>query len=179
MSDIETERLVLRLVPLAGLAATAAKDLGATRTIIGDVPPEWFDDYWVAEMRLKQWTEDPDYGPWSIRAIALKHTGRIVGYMNCHNKPMPFIYDGATSLAVEMGYDIFAIFRRRGYAYEAIRGFTAWAAAQGVGHVVLSIAPHNEPSRALAVKLGAIKIGSQIDEKDGPEDIYLARITGG
>ena len=179
MSDIETTRLVLRLVPLAGLAATVAKDLDACRAIIGDVPPEWFDDDWVADMRLQQWKGDPGYAPWSIRAIALKQTGQIVGYMNCHNKPMSFVYDGTTSLAIELGYDIFAAFRRRGFAYEAIRGFTAWARTQGVARIVLSIAPGNEASRALAMKLGAIRIGSQIDEKDGPEDVYLASIAEG
>jgi len=174
--DIETERLILRLVPLAGLAATAAKDADAARRIIGNVPDDWFADHWVAEMRLKQWKEDPRYAPWSIRAIALRHTGQIVGYMNCHHQPMPFVHNGQTSLAVEMGYDIFAPFRRRGFAYEAVRGFGNWAATQGVEHLVLSIAPGNEPSLALARKLGAFQIGSQIDEIDGPEDIYLARI---
>lgn len=176
MIDIETERLLLRLVPLAGLAATAAKDVKAARRIIGNVPDDWFTDHWVAEMRLKQWKEDPAYASWSIRAIALRQTGQIVGYMNCHHKPMPFVYGGETTLAVEMGYDIFAPFRRRGFGYEAVRGFSSWAATQGVEHLVLSIAPGNEPSLALACKLGAFQIGSQIDEIDGPEDIYLARI---
>jgi RimJ/RimL family protein N-acetyltransferase len=55
-----------------------------------------------------------------------------------------------------------------------VRGFSAWANAQGVEGLVLSIAPGNHASLALALKLGAEKIGSQIDEKDGPEDIFLA-----
>ena len=177
MIDIETKRLILRLVPLAGLAATAAKDRKAARDIIGTSLSEaWFDEAWVSELRLKQLQDDSAYAPWSIRAIALKQSGEIAGNMNCHHRPMPFIYDGETSLAVEIGYTIFAPWRRKGIAYEAITGFTAWAATQGVKRIVLSIAPQNAPSQALARKLGAIKIGHQIDEKDGPEDIFLAPV---
>jgi [ribosomal protein S5]-alanine N-acetyltransferase len=175
--DIETERLILHLVPLAGLAATAANDVEASRRIIASgLPDAWFEESWVAELRLNQWKDDPSYGPWSIRAIALKDGGQIVGNMNCHHQPMTFIHDGKSSLAVELGYTIFEPWRRMGLALEAIRGFTAWAATQGVGHIVLSISPGNEASLALARKLGAFQIGSQIDELDGPEDIYLAAI---
>ncbi len=177
MIDIETERLVLRLVPLAGLAATVAKDADAARRLIGEqLPDDWFAESWVAELRLKQWKDDPAYAPWSMRAIALKDSGQVIGAMNCHHQPMTFIHDGKSSLAVEMGYSIYAPWQRRGLAYEAIGGFTSWAAAEGVGHIVLSISPQNEASLALARKLGAIQIGSQIDETDGPEDILLAAI---
>ena len=176
MIDIETERLILRLVPLAGLAATAAKDMEAARRVIGDLPDDWFTESWVAELRLNQWKDDPAYAPWSIRAVALKDTGQVVGNMNCHHQPMTFIHDGKASLAVEIGYTIFEPWRRRGLAYEAIRGFTGWAAAQGVGHIVLSISPDNAVSLALAHKLGAFQIGTQIDELDGPEDVFLAKI---
>lgn len=177
MIDIETERLVLRVVPLAGLAATAAKDAEAARRIIGGrLPDVWFDESWVSDLRLKQWTEDPAYGPWSIRAIGLKSTGDVVGAMNCHHKPMDFVHDGKASLAVEMGYTIYEPWRRKGIAFEAITGFNRWAAAQSVSNIILSISPDNEASLGLAAKLGAVKIGTQIDEIDGPEDIYLAPV---
>ncbi|MGH6820635.1 MAG: hypothetical protein ACREDU_07220, partial [Methylocella sp.] len=104
MIDIRTERLNLRLVPLTGLAATAAKDRAAARRIIGKKLPEvWFDEAWVSELRLKQWTDAPAYGPWSIRAIGLRETGQIVGNMNCHHVPMPFVLNGETVIAVELG----------------------------------------------------------------------------
>jgi [ribosomal protein S5]-alanine N-acetyltransferase len=98
--DIETERLILRLVPLAGLAATAANDRAACRRIIGPlVPDDWFVEAWVADMRLHQWKADPGYAPWSIRAIMLKDTGEIIGNMNCHDQPRLFQYDGQRGLA--------------------------------------------------------------------------------
>ena len=177
MDDIETERLILRLVPLEGVAATAAGDRGACRRLIGPyLPEDWFDEAWVSELRLNQWKQDPAYAPWSIRAIALKATGQIVGNMNCHHKPMDFIHEGKVSLAVEIGYTIFPPWRRMGLAHEAIRGFTGWARTRGVKRMILSISPANGPSLALAGKLGAERIGSQIDEIDGPEDIYLVTL---
>ena len=60
MNDIETERLVLKLVSLAGLAAIAAEDEEACSRIIGALPREWFEDAWVAELRPKSpclWAE--------------------------------------------------------------------------------------------------------------------------
>ncbi|MGQ0485960.1 MAG: GNAT family N-acetyltransferase, partial [Hyphomicrobiales bacterium] len=83
---------------------------------------------------------------------------------------------GETRMAVEIGYSIFPPWQRRGFGHEAVCGFAAWANGQGVAGLVLSISPENHASLALAQKLRAEKIGSQIDEKDGPEDIFLAAI---
>lgn len=177
MNDIETERLLLRLVPLAGLAATAAKDVEATQRLIGlKLPEVWFEESWVSELRLNQWKNDPEYGPWSIRAIALKSTGQIIGNFNCHDRPRPFQFHDETGLAIEMGYTIFEPWRRKGIANEAITGFMAHARQHDVRWVLLSISPENQPSLAFAKKLGAEHIGSHIDEKDGPEDIFLIEL---
>lgn len=174
MIHIETDRLILRLVPLAALASTAAGNIKPTKALVGHkLPEEWFDDSWVYKLRYDQWLADPSYAPWSIRAIASRETGEVVGSMNCHHKPMPFIHNGKESLATEMGYTIFEPYRRQGIAFEAIIGFIAWAKTQGLESVILSIQPANVASLALAQKLGASKIGSHIDEKDGLEDIYL------
>jgi [ribosomal protein S5]-alanine N-acetyltransferase len=171
--DIETEHLILHLVPLAGLASTAAEMVDVTQSLIGEkLPQQWFDESWVFKTRYDQWLADPSFAPWSIRAIALKNTGQIVGNMNCHHKPMPFTLNGKTGLGVEMGYTIFDGWQRQGIAYEAVMGFISWAKTQQLESVILSIRPTNGASLALARKLGASKIGSQIDERDGPEDIY-------
>jgi [ribosomal protein S5]-alanine N-acetyltransferase len=175
---IETDRLILRTVPLAALASTAAGNIRATQKLIGEkLPEEWFEDSWVYKLRYDQWLEDPAYAPWSIRAIAWKETGDIIGNMNCHHTPMPFVHNGKESLATELGYTIFEPYRRQGIAYEAITAFTAWAKTQGLESIILSIQPTNVASLALALKLGAVQIGSQIDERDGPEDIYYFDIN--
>jgi [ribosomal protein S5]-alanine N-acetyltransferase len=171
--DIETDRLVLRLVPLAALASTAAEMVAVTQGLIGEkLPREWFKESWIFKTRYDQWVADPAFAPWSIRAIALKNTGQIVGSMNCHHKPMPFTLNGKTCLGVEMGYSIFESWHRQGIAFEAVTGFLKWAKTQDLESVVLSIQPTNAASLALAKKLGAVQIGSQVDEKDGPEEIY-------
>lgn len=73
----------------------------------------------------------------------------------------------------EFGYTIFEKHRRRGYVEEAVRALMAWARERGARHFIFSIAPGNEASQGLAAKLGARKIGVQIDEEDGPEDVLL------
>jgi RimJ/RimL family protein N-acetyltransferase len=175
--DIETDRLVLRLVPLAALASTAAEMVETTRSLIGDkLPQQWFDESWVYKTRYEQWIADPGFAQWSIRAILLKASGEIVGNMNCHHKPMPFVHNRVTTLAVEIGYTIFKPWQRQGIAFEAVEGFMRWAKSEGLESIILSIQPNNAASRALAKKLGATHIGSQIDERDGQEDIFIFQI---
>lgn len=174
MRDIETDRLILRLVPLAGLAATAARDIDACRRIIGArIPDDWLGDSWVAEQRLGQWTQDPAFAPWSIRAIALKETGEIVGYIGAHDKPRPYYHAGRSDTLVEIGYAIFPSWRRQGLAREAAAGFMEFARRSAVRWVRLSIAPGNVASLALARSLGAAYITRIGDSDDGPEDLYL------
>jgi RimJ/RimL family protein N-acetyltransferase len=175
VSDIETGRLILRLLPEAALAASAVRNHARLEALLGLAVPEvWFEDAWVAQLRLDQLRADPAFGPWSIRAIALKETGEIMGSINCHHQPMPFAANGVTRMAIEIGYSIFTPWQRQGFGHEALCAFAAWANGQGIEGLVLSISPENRASLALAQKLGATKIGSQIDEKDGPEDIFLA-----
>lgn len=177
MRDIETDRLILRLVPLAGLAATAAQDMAACRRLIGArLPDDWLTDSWVAQQRLDQWKQDPDFAPWSIRAIALKESGEIVGQINAHERPQHFEHHGVAAPAVELGYMIFQPWRRRGLAHEAVTGLCAFAVHHGVRWVRLSIAPGNAASLALARKLGAEQIATQYDDRDGPQDIFLFEI---
>lgn len=93
--------------------------------------------------------------------------------MNCHDKPVVFEHRGEVGLMIEMGYTIFEPHRRQGIATEAIEAFTDFAAREGVRWVRLSIAPGNAASLALAERFGAVKIGTQYDDRDGPEDVYL------
>lgn len=173
MNDILTERLVLRLVPLAALAATAQRNLAAAEKVLGvALPQAWLEEDWVFQLRHDQWLEEPAYAPWSIRAIVLKATGEVVGNINCHHKPMPFVMNGQQTAGVEIGYTIFEPHRRKGYATETIKAFTGWAGQLGVSTFILSISPNNEASLALARKFGAEEIGRQMDERDGEEIIF-------
>ena len=77
---------------------------------------------------------------------------------------------------IEVGYTVFKPWRRRRVAMEATLGLANFAREFGVRWIRLSISPKNVPSLGLARKMGAYKIGSQIDDIDGPEDVYLLDI---
>lgn len=180
MTDIETGRLILRLLPAEALVATITSDHALLEGLLGlSVPEEWFVDAWVAQLRLDQIRENARYAPWSIRAVALKSTGGVVGAINSHDLPAPRDIRGTPHMAIEIGYSIYAPWRRRGFAFEAIAGYCGWAAgAGGVEGFIMSISPDNAASLALARKLGGEHIASQIDEIDGPEDIFHAPVAG-
>jgi RimJ/RimL family protein N-acetyltransferase len=79
---------------------------------------------------------------------------------------------------VEFGFGVLEPWRRQGIATEASEAVMRWAGEQHqVQRFVLSISPDNVPSLGLAAKLGFRKVGSHIDEHDGPEDIFERTYT--
>jgi RimJ/RimL family protein N-acetyltransferase len=171
--DILTDRLILRLIPYAALMATEAGDIAeAARLLHLKLPNDWLEVAPLARRRLPQLLDEPDYRPWAVRAIALRATGEAIGYINFHEAPAHHEMAGREACA-EFGYTIFETYRRKGYVEEAVRALMAWAKAHGARHFIFSIAPDNAASQGLARKLGAHKIGVQIDEEDGPEDVLL------
>ncbi|MEZ5833819.1 MAG: GNAT family N-acetyltransferase [Dongiaceae bacterium] len=170
---IETPRLVLRALHAPALAALSAGDrLEASRLAgcdLGDFPDE---ERAIAAIRLKDVEADPSYLPWSLRAVTLKPGGAFVGHFNFHAKPGADYLKELAPGAVELGYFIMPAHRRQGLATEAARAMMDWARqAHGVRRFVVSISLTNEPSVAMARKLGFARIGSHIDELDGYEDI--------
>ena len=86
----------------------------------------------------------------------------MVGHVRFHSRPDPDYLRPYASNAVEFGYAVFAAYRRRRYAEEALAGLMQWAQeGHGVGRFVLTISPDNLPSRNLAAKFGFRKIGEQ------------------
>jgi RimJ/RimL family protein N-acetyltransferase len=64
--------------------------------------------------------------------------------------------------AVEFGYHIYRGYRHRGYATEAVQGLIDWAIrTQGVTRLVVSIAPTNQASKAIARRFGFRPLGGQ------------------
>lgn len=175
--DIVTRRLVLRLLSLKALAVTEAGNIeAAARLLELKLPAGWTDVAALATRRLAQLPDCPHYLPWSIRAIVLSETNEAIGYVNFHD--LPAWHDLAQKNAcAEFGYTIFEPHRRHGYAEETVRALMDWARERGADHFIFSIAPGNAPSQGLAGKLGARKIGVQIDEEDGPEDVFLLEGT--
>ena len=134
-------------------------------------PDEW-PDRKILALRLRQLEADPELQPWLLRAITLRQTSTIVGYIGFHTRPDPHYLQRWLRGAVEFGFVILPAFRRQGFAEEAARALMYWAnAAHAVNRFVLTIGPDNQASQALAAKLGFKRIGSHVDEVDGPEDV--------
>jgi ribosomal-protein-alanine N-acetyltransferase len=175
--DIETARLSLRyIVPeairagLSGDARTVERHLGAR------VPVDLLQDPAVLRYAQAELAADPDYRPWSARAIILRATSQMVGHIRFHTRPDADYLRPYARNAVELGYVIFAAYRRRGYAREAVGGVMQWAQKRhGIERFVASVSPTNAASLAVIAKFGFRRVGEHVDAIDGVEHIYLGQ----
>lgn len=176
---IQSERLELRALPATFLKASLLGDMDSVRAWLGTTPPgEWLAAQSLIRFRLAQLQADPTLLPWLLRAVILRSTGAMIGYVTFHTAPNPEYLQPIAAGAVEIGYSIYPPFRRQGYAKEAVAALMAWAGQEhGVKCFVLSISPDNEPSLRIAKHFGFCKVGSDIDEIDGPKDIFLLEIN--
>lgn len=102
----------------------------------------------------------------------------MIGQIGFHTRPGPEYLATLSPGGVELGYTVFEAWRRQGYAREAAEGLMDWAhRSHGVTRFVVSISPTNRASLALASRLAFARIGSHVDEEDGPEDIFERRIA--
>jgi RimJ/RimL family protein N-acetyltransferase len=179
LDDKETARLILRRLPRQAIEAGLSGDLRAVENHLdAKVPVDLADDPAVLRFALAQLAADPDYHPWSVRALILKETGEMVGHIRFHTRPDPDYLRPYAEKAVEFGYGIFAAHRRRGYAGEAIDGVMRWAEDEhGIQRFIVTISPDNVASLRLADRFGFRKIGQHVDEVDGVEGIYLREVA--
>ena len=174
MTDpIVTERLELVSLSPAALEALIAGRTGDAETLIGgrlaDGWPGGDERYF--RLRLSQMQRDPSLRRWIVRALVLREGRDIVGHAGFHGPPG--INGKQDPAAVEVGYKVFEPFRGRGLATEAARALMGWAREEhSVRHFILSIAPSNEPSLAIARKLGFEQTGEQWDDEDGLELVF-------
>jgi RimJ/RimL family protein N-acetyltransferase len=173
-SDIETPRLLLRVLLPRSIRAGLSGDLRTIeRQLRARVPIDLIQEPAVlkhADARLT----DPNYLPWSARAIILKESMEMVGHLRFHSRPDAEYLHPYVRNAVEFGYVVFPAHRRRGYALEAVTGAMCWAENEyGVRKFVASVSPRNVPSLVLIAKAGFRKIGEYVDDEDGVEHIYL------
>jgi len=158
----------LELVPLTPplLRAAAGGDLAEIeRRLDAPVGAGWAEGV-PAEYRLEQLAADPSEQPWLVRAVLLRTPRRVVGSFGFHAPP-------DAHGRVEIGYDIVAAERRKGYAREAMHGLLDWAWGTGEARTcVASVSPDNAPSLALIAAFGFRRVGEQMDEIDGLEWVF-------
>jgi ribosomal-protein-alanine N-acetyltransferase len=167
---IATDRMDLVPLPPALLRLIEGGRTAELERALGTrVPPGWADGI-PASLRLEQLAADPSEEPWLVRAMVLRTPRRLVGSVGFHQPP-------DASGRAEIGYDVVAAQRRKGYAREGIHGMTTWAFATGRARIcVASISPDNAASLALVRSLGFRQVGEQIDEVDGLELVFERRL---
>ncbi len=129
----------------------------------------------LLDMRLRQIRADPEVQPWLLRAIVIRESRTMCGHIGFHSQPSPEDLREMAADGVELGYEAGEPFRRQGFAKEAALTLMRWAFDHHRQRCfVLSIAPDNKPSLALAHSMGFGEIGSHMDQEDGLE-LYFER----
>lgn len=170
---IQSDRLDLILMEPAFWEAAISGDHTRTAQILGvPIPVDFWPVSEYMHMRLAQVQRNPALLPWLGRAIVLRSSTTMVGFIGFHMASPPEPVRPLGPGGVEFGYTVYSQFRRQGYATEACLALMQWAQQQGVTRFILSISPQNLPSLRIAANLGFTKIGTQMDEEDGVEDIY-------
>jgi RimJ/RimL family protein N-acetyltransferase len=172
---IRTERLDLIPMSAAFLRASLDGDRDRAAAVIGlRLPETWPDAPSLLALRLGQLASDPTLQPWLLRAMGLRQTGELVGYIGCHTAPGAPYLDQWSPGGVEFGFTVCPLHRRHGFAREAVVALMHWARDEHrVASFVLTISPQNEPSLALAASLGFRRVGFHVDEEDGLEDVFV------
>lgn len=173
---IQSDRLDLILMTPTFWEAALSGDQEQAAQLLGvPIPADFWPVSHFIEMRLAQVRRNPALLPWLGRAMVLRSSSTMVGTISFHMAPEPESVRPLGPGGVEIGYTVFPQFRRQGYATEALQALMNWAQQQGVTRFILSISPHNQPSLRIAAHFGFVKIGTQIDEEDGLEEIYERR----
>lgn len=116
--------------------------------------------------RVPQVKVDPSVNKWFVRFIVLKETQEVIGSTSFHGAPD---IDGM----IEIGLGIEEAFRGKGYAKEALKGMWRWVCQfPEVKTLRYTVSPENLPSIAVIEYFGFNYMGQQMDEIDGPENIY-------
>lgn len=116
--------------------------------------------------RAPQVRQNPELNRWFIRWVVEKTTNEVVGSISFHSAP-----DNEGRL--EVGLGIAAEKQNQGFGAEALLAMWSWALAQPEVKIFrYTVSPNNAASIALIRKFEFDHIGQQIDQEDGPEDIY-------
>jgi RimJ/RimL family protein N-acetyltransferase len=158
-------------------ALLAGDTTTARRALECDIPRDLPLNTIPLAVRLDDLRGDTSVQPWLLRAIVDRDSGMMVGHIGFHSPPCPEYLAQIAPDAVELGYTVYAPYRRRGYATEAALSLMRWAYdLHSQRCFFLSVGPQNLASTAMAASLGFIKCGSHIDDEDGLEIEYLRRI---
>ncbi|MEP9386733.1 GNAT family N-acetyltransferase [Mesorhizobium sp. KR9-304] len=147
---IETERTILRAHRLDDFEDYAAMwaDPVVTRFIGGK--PRTREESWIRFLRHPGMWSMIGFGFWAVEE---KATGRFIGEAGFHDLKRDI--QPSIEGRPEAGWVLVTSSHRKGLATEVVRGVFGWAEGRpGFDRTVCIIDPENEPSLAVAHKLG-------------------------
>ena len=168
-TEVRSERLDLVPMTLELMEALLRGDLEAAQPMVGyRIPADWPQVMAsVLRFRIPIAQSQPAALPLLLRAMVLRADPEVVvGRLGFHG---PTGNDGM----LEIGYEVFPEYRRRGFAREAALAMLRWAQRDpAVLRFRASVGPENLPSRKLVTGLGFIEVGTQWDDEDGEETLF-------
>lgn len=124
------------------------------------------DDSGPLAWRVPQVRTNPELNRWFVRWIVLRESGEIIGSTSFHAAP-------DEKGMIEIGLGIIESARNQGYARESLAGMWNWVLKDPQVEVLrYTVSPTNLASVRVIHSFGFHFQGQQIDEEDGPEDIY-------
>ena len=121
--------------------------------------------------RVPQVKVDASCNKWFVRFIVQKSNREVIGSTSFHGVP-------DENGMIEIGLGIESDFQNQGYAKETLMGMWKWALEQsGVKSFRYTVSPDNAPSIKVIEYFGFPFTGVQIDEEDGPENVYEISTT--
>ena len=174
-TEVVSDRLNLVPLSLELMEALQRGDLESAQQLARyRVPADWPEVMEsVLRFRIPLARAQPETLPLLLRAMVLRADPEVVvGRIGFHGA-------ADDSGMLEIGYEVFPAFRRKGYAREAVVAMFRWAQLDPtVLRLRATVSPQNEPSRNLVTGLGFTEVGTQWDEEDGEETIF-ERSAGG
>ena len=116
--------------------------------------------------RLPRVRQNPEYAKYLLRVAVLKDNPIIIASVGFHNAPDD---DGM----IEIGFGVDKKYQGMGFGQELLHGMWSWVINDPqVKTLRYTVSPDNLISQHIIKKFGFEFKGQQIDEEDGPEDIY-------
>ena len=116
--------------------------------------------------RLPKVRQYPQWAKYLLRMAVLKDKQIVIGSAGFHAAPDS---DGM----IEIGFSVDKPFQGKGYGQEILHGMWSWVVGDPLVKTLrYTVSPNNTISQHIIKKFGFKHNGQQIDEEDGPEDIY-------
>jgi RimJ/RimL family protein N-acetyltransferase len=116
--------------------------------------------------RVPQVKENPAVNKWFVRWAVLRSTQEVIASTSFHGAP-------DENGMIEIGLGVETAYQRQGFGREILHGMWGWVVTEpGVKMLRYTVSPTNTASIALVNSFGFKFMGEQMDDVDGPENVY-------